>query len=172
AVLTDLACAPQVPGSVAAERIALDGPEVLSELRALPSGMVTDVDRRAPLLPGHPAYVIFTSGSTGRPKGVMVEHAAIVNRLEWMRNTYTLKPGDRVLHKTPAGFDVSVWELFWPLAEGVPLVIARPEGHKDPDYLATLIREQRVTVTHFVPSMLAAFVSETDLSSLPSLRLV
>ncbi|MEV2189338.1 condensation domain-containing protein, partial [Streptomyces sp. NPDC047966] len=83
AVLTDLACAPQVPGSVAAERIALDGPEVLSELRALPSGMVTDVDRRAPLLPGHPAYVIFTSGSTGRPKGVMVEHTAIVNRLEW-----------------------------------------------------------------------------------------
>ncbi|MEU9779364.1 amino acid adenylation domain-containing protein, partial [Streptomyces sp. NPDC047968] len=116
--------------------------------------------------------MIFTSGSTGRPKGVMVEHTAIVNRLEWMQNTYTLKPGDRVLHKTPAGFDVSVWELFWPLAEGVPLVIARPEGHKDPDYLATLIREQRVTVTHFVPSMLAAFVSETDLSSLPSLRLV
>ncbi|KOU24056.1 AMP-binding protein, partial [Streptomyces sp. WM6368] len=73
-----------------------------------------------------PAYVIFTSGSTGRPKGVLVEHEAIVNRLRWMQGAYTLRPGDRVLQKTPASFDVSVWEFFWPLAEGVPLVIARP----------------------------------------------
>ncbi|MYS05021.1 AMP-binding protein, partial [Streptomyces sp. SID6041] len=69
-------------------------------------------------------------------------------------------------------FDVSVWELFWPLAQGVPLVIARPEGHKDPEYLAELIREQRVTVLHFVPSMLAAFVAEAEVSSCPSLRVV
>lgn len=59
-----------------------------------------------------PAYLIFTSGSTGRPKGVVVTHRAIANRLAWMQELHPLHPGDRVLHKTPYTFDVSVWELF------------------------------------------------------------
>ncbi|MFC8009811.1 AMP-binding protein, partial [Streptomyces cinereoruber] len=79
---------------------------------------------------------------------------------------------DRVLQKTPTTFDVSVWELFWPVAKGVPLVIARPDGHKDPEYLAEVIRERRVSVLHFVPSMLAAFVAGVEISDCPSLRLV
>ncbi|MYV66395.1 AMP-binding protein, partial [Streptomyces sp. SID2131] len=122
--------------------------------------------------PRHPAYVIFTSGSTGRPKGVVVEHEAIVNRLAWMEGTYRLTPADRVLQKTPTTFDVSVWELFWPLAQGVPLVVARPEGHRDPQYLAELIRDRRVSVLHFVPSMLQAFLDSVDVADCPGLRLV
>ncbi|MFF8831197.1 amino acid adenylation domain-containing protein [Streptomyces sp. NPDC015131] len=172
AILTDTVSATLLPDGIQAERIRLGSPSVTAELDGLPSGRITDADRCAPLLPRHPAYVIFTSGSTGRPKGVMVEHEAIVNRLEWMQGAYGLGTGDRVLHKTPAGFDVSVWELFWAPARGVPLVIARPEGHKDPAYLAGLIREQRVSVLHFVPSMLAAFVAEVEVASCPSLRLV
>ncbi|MET9611191.1 amino acid adenylation domain-containing protein, partial [Streptomyces sp. NPDC006512] len=109
---------------------------------------------------------------TGRPKGVMVEHEAIVNRITWMQHTYQLTPTDRVLQKTPASFDVSVWEFFWPLAYGTPLVIARPDGHKDPDYLTTLINEQHITVLHFVPSMLTALLTETTLTNCPTLRLV
>ncbi|MEU2080241.1 AMP-binding protein, partial [Streptomyces sp. NPDC013489] len=172
AILTDLLSESALPEAVEAGRIVLDSPDVTRELAGIASDAPTDADRLAPLLPHHPAYVIFTSGSTGRPKGVMVEHRAIVNRLEWMQHAYSLDGTDRVLQKTPTSFDVSVWELFWPLAQGVPLVIARPEGHKDPEYLAELIREQHVTVLHFVPSMLAAFVAEVEVSSCPSLRVV
>jgi amino acid adenylation domain-containing protein/non-ribosomal peptide synthase protein (TIGR01720 family) len=110
--------------------------------------------------PAHPAYVIYTSGSTGKPKGVVVPHAGIVNRLAWMQGEYGLTADDRVLQKTPAGFDVSVWEFFWPLQVGAALVLARPDGHKDAAYLADLIVRRRVTTAHFVPSMLAAFLAE------------
>ncbi len=113
--------------------------------------------------PGHLAYVIYTSGSTGRPKGVMNSHRGIANRLRWMQYAYDLRPGDRVLQKTPASFDVSVWELFWPLATGATLVMARPEGHKDPAYLRQVMAEERITTTHFVPSMLQAFLDDPGL---------
>ncbi|MDG3015599.1 non-ribosomal peptide synthase/polyketide synthase [Speluncibacter jeojiensis] len=121
---------------------------------------ITDRDRRAPLRPAHPAYLLFTSGSTGRPKGVAVSHAAIVNRLRWMQSEYPLGADDTVLHKTPVTFDVSVWELFWPLQVGARMVLARPAGHGDPRYLAELIERESVTTAHFVPSMLAVFVAE------------
>ncbi|WP_171169269.1 non-ribosomal peptide synthetase [Streptomyces sp. I05A-00742] len=111
------------------------------------------------------AYVIYTSGSTGRPKGVVVTHRAIGNRLAWMQHTYRLRRDDRVLQKTPAGFDVSVWEFFWALCEGATVVLARPEGHKDPAYLARLIAGQRITTLHFVPSMLRAFLEEPSAAS-------
>ncbi|GAB2610894.1 hypothetical protein GCM10027168_49740 [Streptomyces capparidis] len=106
------------------------------------------------------AYVIHTSGSTGEPKGVMNVHAAIRNRLLWMQDTYGLGPGDRVLQKTPATFDVSVWEFFWPLMTGATLVVARPGGHRDPGYLAAAIRDEGITTAHFVPSMLQVFLGE------------
>ncbi|MFF1483681.1 amino acid adenylation domain-containing protein [Streptomyces sp. NPDC058319] len=171
-VITDRASLGTLPERLRPGAVLLDSPAVNEELAGFGSDAVTDADRLAPLLPSHPAYILFTSGSTGRPKGVLIEHAAIVNRLQWMQDTYQLTTTDRVLLKTPTTFDVSVWELFWPLAQGVPLVVARPEGHTDPHYLAALIREQAVTVCHFVPSMLAAFLTETELSDCPSLRLV
>ncbi|WP_405987096.1 amino acid adenylation domain-containing protein [Streptomyces sp. NBC_00872] len=119
--------------------------------------------------PEHPAYVIYTSGSTGRPKGVVVEHRAIVNRLHWMQEAYGLTGADRVLQKTPYGFDVSVWEFFWPLTTGATLVLARPGGHRDPAYLAGVIAAEGVTTLHFVPSMLRAFLAG-PLPPLPTLR--
>ncbi|RVW06845.1 amino acid adenylation domain-containing protein [Prescottella agglutinans] len=120
---------------------------------------VADADRSAPLRGSNTAYVIFTSGSTGRPKGVAVEHAAIVNRLVWMQAEYGLSADDVVLQKTPFTFDVSVWEFFWPLQVGARLVIAAPDGHRDPAYLARVMVEQSVTTAHFVPSMLSVFVA-------------
>ncbi|SQJ14175.1 Enterobactin synthase component F [Serratia rubidaea] len=112
--------------------------------------------------PHHPAYIIFTSGSTGRPKGVLVGHQAIVNRLLWMQDHYPLNAQDVVLQKTPCSFDVSVWEFFWPLIVGAQLVMAPPEAHRDPQQLQQLIARHRVTTMHFVPSMLAAFVSALE----------
>ena len=105
------------------------------------------------------AYVLFTSGSTGRPKGVAISHRAIDNRLRWQQHQIPVGEGDRVLHKTPISFDVHVWELYWPLADGAAVVIAAPEGHRDPAYLARVIAEQSVTAVHFVPTMLSALTS-------------
>ena len=128
----------------------------------------TDEPCKAPVaeeLPGmktgldEDAYVLFTSGSTGRPKGVAISHRSIDNRLRWQQHQIPVGEGDRVLHKTPISFDVHVWELYWPLAEGAAVVIAAPDGHRDPAYLARVIAEQSVTAVHFVPTMLSALTS-------------
>ncbi|WP_226935092.1 non-ribosomal peptide synthetase [Pseudogemmobacter faecipullorum] len=113
----------------------------------------------APPAPGNMAYVIYTSGSTGEPKGVVVEQRAIVNRLLWMRDFYGFSPADRILQKTPATFDVSVWEFFLPFLTGCELVMAPPGAHRDPSELARLIRDHAITTLHFVPSMLSAFLA-------------
>ncbi|MFF2845984.1 amino acid adenylation domain-containing protein [Streptomyces sp. NPDC058001] len=110
--------------------------------------------------PDNLAYVIYTSGSTGRPKGAMLSHRGICNRLLWMQDAYGLQEHDRVLQKTPYSFDVSVWEFFWPLIAGAHLHVARPEGHRDPAYLAELIERQGIGVLHFVPSMLQALLQQ------------
>ncbi|MEU1547072.1 non-ribosomal peptide synthase/polyketide synthase [Nocardia sp. NPDC005745] len=133
---------------------------------------LTDADLLGTVTTSNTAYVIFTSGSTGRPKGVAVSHAAIVNRLVWMQTAYRLIGADVVLQKTPATFDVSVWEFFWPLQVGARLVVAKPDGHRDPAYLAEVISAEKVTVTHFVPSMLAVFVADAAAARCDSLRLV
>ena len=110
------------------------------------------------------AYILFTSGSTGRPKGVAISHRSIDNRLRWQQSQIPIgastqdRAGDRILHKTPVSFDVHVWELYWPLQEGAAVVIAAPDGHRDPAYLARVIAEQNVTCLHFVPTMLTAFL--------------
>src|SRR5207248_2659651 len=122
--------------------------------------------------PDNAAYVIYTSGSTGKPKGVVNIHKAIVNRLLWMQEAYQLTANDRVLQKTPYSFDVSVWEFFWPLMTGACLVMAKPGGHKDPDYLVDVIRRERITTLHFVPSMLQAFLEARELDSISSLKRV
>jgi amino acid adenylation domain-containing protein len=109
--------------------------------------------------PDDAAYMIYTSGSTGRPKGAVNAHRHIVNRLRWMQATFQLTPADVVLQKTPMSFDVSVWEFFWPLLAGARLVLAAPGGHRDPAYLADVIRAEQVSVLHFVPSMLRAFLA-------------
>ncbi|WP_131396999.1 non-ribosomal peptide synthetase, partial [Dickeya fangzhongdai] len=120
----------------------------------------------------HLAYVIYTSGSTGQPKGVMNEHRGVVNRLAWMIEDYDFNVQDIILQKTPFSFDVSVWEFFCPLWIGATLLLAKPEGHKDPYYLSTLIEQARVTIAHFVPPMLSNFLIVLKPSQCPSLRAI
>ncbi|WP_435587113.1 amino acid adenylation domain-containing protein [Micromonospora aurantiaca (nom. illeg.)] len=122
--------------------------------------------------PENLAYVIYTSGSTGRPKGVPNTHRGIVNRLDWMQKTYGLGADDAVLQKTPASFDVSVWEFFWPLRTGARLVLAEPGGHKDSGYLRDLLVSERITTAHFVPSMLTVFLAEDGVEAATALRRV
>jgi amino acid adenylation domain-containing protein len=119
------------------------------------------------------AYVIYTSGSTGQPKGVMVEHQALVNRIDWMQQSeYALTNEDKMLQKAPFTFDISVEEFIWPLVAGATLVVARAEGHKDPSYLCDLIMAQGVTVLHFVPSMLAIMLQQSRWSDCLSVKCV
>ncbi|MER7667442.1 amino acid adenylation domain-containing protein [Kitasatospora sp. NPDC096128] len=135
---------------------------------------VAEGERSRPEITGDtPVYLIYTSGSTGRPKGVLNRHAGVFNTVHWRRRRFPLGPADRVLQKTPFGFDVSAWEFLWPLVSGACLVVARPGGHRDTRYLKRTIRDRGVTVVHFVPSMLDAFLEEDDLAGhCAGLRLV
>ncbi|MEH2536065.1 amino acid adenylation domain-containing protein/non-ribosomal peptide synthase protein (TIGR01720 family) [Bradyrhizobium sp. AZCC 1588] len=161
-LLTQAALADRLPASDATLlRLDADWPRIARHPDTAPPNAAT---------PDNLAYVIYTSGSTGRPKGVMNAHRGIRNRIQWMQHAYRLTAADRVMQKTPFGFDVSVWEFFWPLACGARLVIARPGGHQDPGYLAELIERTGVTILHFVPSMLQAFLEAADLKRCGSLR--
>ncbi|UOP11118.1 non-ribosomal peptide synthetase [Pseudomonas palleroniana] len=149
--------------------------ELLGEV-SLP---VIDFDRCAwshaptgnPLVPGlsaaNLAYVMYTSGSTGTPKGVMVEHRGLCNLMQWACRLCPNAAGGALLQRAPFSFDGSVWELFWPLTHGMRLVLARVDGHRDPAYLAEVIRTQRITVIQFVPAMLQQFL-ELEASALCS----
>ena len=125
------------------------------------AGWMASVEPLTPVVePHHLAYMIYTSGSTGRPKGALNTQGGVANRLRWMQATYPLGVDDRILQKTPYSFDVSVWELFWPFVSGAPLVFAAPGGHTDSAYLAQLMCAERISVAHFVPSMLQVFVQD------------
>ncbi|NEE34290.1 AMP-binding protein, partial [Streptomyces sp. SID7982] len=112
----------------------------------------------------------YTSGSTGRPKAVVITHTALVNRLRWMADHFPFGPDDRVLQKTPAGFDVSVWEFFLPMLTGSALVVLPDGAHRDPAEVADAIVRHGITTVHFVPSMLAAFAAEPRSADCTGLR--
>jgi amino acid adenylation domain-containing protein len=122
--------------------------------------------------PDNLACVLYTSGSTGRPKGVMLPHRGLVNRLLWAQETYRLTAADTLLFKASFSFDFSIWEVFAPLLAGARLVVARPDGHQDAAYLAHTIARHGVTVVHFVPTLLAAFLREEGIESCTALRQV
>ncbi|MBW8727337.1 MAG: amino acid adenylation domain-containing protein, partial [Inquilinus limosus] len=147
----------------------MDGVETI----ALEGWDLSGYPDQAPAVDWHPeslAYCITTSGSTGKPKAVGNSHKGLLNRLQWMQAAYGIGPGDRVLQKTPYGFDVSVWEFFWPLMTGACLVVAEPGAHRDPEVLGRVIRGEGITTLHFVPSMLGAFAASGELPACRSLR--
>ncbi|MFC7446984.1 amino acid adenylation domain-containing protein, partial [Rhodococcus daqingensis] len=167
-VLTTAADAVSVPAGV----MSIEVDAALSEGSGLDDSPLSDCERIAPLRSSDAAYLIFTSGSTGVPKGVTVEHRAVVNFLLWMQGTYGFEASDVGLQKTPTVFDPSVWELFLLFISGARTVIARPDGHRDPEYLIETVRDQGVTILGFVPSMLAVFVGESNLRLPDSVRMV
>ncbi|MDO3722401.1 amino acid adenylation domain-containing protein [Marinobacter sp. chi1] len=160
-VLTQSAQAEKVPQGI--KTVALDTP---------PASLVDCPVSRPGIdySPSQLAYVIYTSGSTGNPKGVMLEHRSICNHMLWMQEALPLNESDAVMLKTPYTFDVSLCELFGPLMCGSRLIIARPGGHKDPHYLASLVNEEKITHIHFVPSMAYLFLDQYGQAQCPSLR--
>ncbi len=165
AVITQTHLVSRLPTGLAAAIVVLD-PEL---------SVVRDRPTTAPetgVVPENLAYAIYTSGSTGRPKCILTPHLGFVNFMECDREAFRLGPGDRVLHKAPYSFDVSLWETFWSLSAGATVVIARPGGQRDPKYLARLVQDERVTTIHFVPVMLRAFLNEPETAACTTLRMV
>ncbi|MCX6471618.1 MAG: amino acid adenylation domain-containing protein [Corynebacteriales bacterium] len=156
------------PEVVAGHADVIDLAEV--DLGAYAATEVDDSERLQTLRPWNTAYVIYTSGSTGRPKGVAVPHSAIVNQLNWLSVEFRLASDDALLLRTQATFDLSVWEFWWAVTAGVRLVVAGPTAHRDPAVLADLIERRRVTVTTFVPSLLAAFLADVRPEQIAGLR--
>lgn len=105
------------------------------------------------------AYMIYTSGTTGRPKGVMCHHRGLINRIEWMQRCYPIGSGDVILQKTTYTFDVSVWEIVWWSMYGAAVAMLSPGKEREPEAICDAIEHSKVSVMHFVPSMLGAFLS-------------
>ncbi|CAN2536693.1 D-alanine--D-alanyl+carrier+protein+ligase [Methylocapsa aurea] len=162
-VLTQEHLRERLPETITTLRLDADWSVVAQESAANPAPRATSQNL---------AYVIYTSGSTGRPKGVGVAHRGLQNRLSWMQAYFRLTHTDRILQKTPYGFDVSVWEFFWPLREGACLILHVSKRHGDPKSLEDIIERERVTTVHFVPSMLRAFMNTSSLPTFANLRRV
>jgi amino acid adenylation domain-containing protein len=108
--------------------------------------------------PASVAYVIYTSGSTGLPKGVLVEHRNLVNLLHGMAahlgKHWGAGPGLVMLGYHSYAFDMSVLDMYLPLATGGTLVLVPPPTASSPRRLAELIRQARVTFAFLTPAVL------------------
>ena len=164
-VLTGKRSKSKVPSSSSFTIIELDSDWGKIEQES-PDNLLIDIK------PNKLAYVIYTSGSTGKPKGAMNEHGGVVNRLLWAQDYFQLTNEDAVLQKTTFSFDVSVWELLWPLLAGAKMVFAKPGGHKDNEYLKNIIDTQQITIMHFVPSMLEVFLPDIQKGDCKNLKKV
>ncbi len=111
------------------------------------------------------AAVLYTSGSSGRPKGVMLSHRALANRLLWGQEVYPLGPADTVLQLAAPGFDFSLWEVLAPLAAGARLVLPAAAETEDLELMVRRIARSRVSVAHFVPSLLGALLDLPDFAA-------
>ncbi|MFM9432981.1 amino acid adenylation domain-containing protein [Janthinobacterium sp. CG_23.3] len=160
-LLTHAALADSMPHPANGRLLLLDQLDLSGESAANPA---------VPLHGENLAYVIYTSGSTGMPKGAANRHRSLFSCMAWMQETYHLTPADTVLHKAPFGFDVSVWELFWPLTAGARLALALPGDQRDPARLVALIQQHQVTTVNFVPAMLQAFLAHEGIEASTRLR--
>jgi amino acid adenylation domain-containing protein len=159
-----------LPRQLLAPVVVLDTAATAAVVDALDATTVGDGERVSALTTQNAAYVLYTSGSTGTPKGVMVPHSGIINTLRWWQDDHPLTERDRVLLKTPLTFDPSIHEWFWPLWVGGVLVVARADGHKDTEYLISLIQEAGVTSVQFVPATLHDFLTHPAAPDCRSLR--
>jgi amino acid adenylation domain-containing protein len=116
------------------------------------------------------AYVVYTSGSTGTPKGVLLRHRSLTNRIRWGQQVHPLSSADRVLQEASFSFDFALWEFFGPLSVGAQVILPRPGGQREIDYLLTLIERHQITVLHLIPSLLRVFLEQPDLRACASVR--
>ena len=117
------------------------------------------------------AYLIFTSARPASPRRRGAACGA-VGHMAWFLRTYPVEPGDILLQKTPVIFDASVDELWAALMSGAVLRLAKPDGHRDPAYLAGEIAAGGVTLLHLVPTQLDLLLREPAFAQCRTLRRV
>lgn len=161
-VLTDPVCRERIPDG--AWRVH----DVESDHAAWDGCAATD-----PVVGGTPAalvHILYTSGTTGRPKGVAYPTEGALADLLWMQRQYPFREGDATVFKSSPGFDVSIWEVFWPLYHGARLVICRPGGHRDPRHLAKLVEDHAVSMISLVPTVMTPFLEKVSPDRAGALR--
>ena len=162
--------------TVEPERLA-EGPDSGSSSSGLrPEGGPRPILQAIPELasPESLAYVIFTSGSTGLPKGVMIDHRGALNTVADVNRRFDVTSEDRVLALSSLSFDLSVYDVFGPLAAGAAIVMPAPGTARDPAHWADLVRRHRVSIWNSVPAlmeMMVEYLASRDDFDLGSLRL-
>jgi amino acid adenylation domain-containing protein len=111
-----------------------------------------DAPPEIPCRPEHRGYVLYTSGSTGAPKGVEISHASIANLIDAFLEQPGLGAGDRVLAHTAFSFDISIIELWLPLAAGAEIVLVPAPENRDGHALVEAIARHGVTFVTGTPS--------------------
>jgi amino acid adenylation domain-containing protein len=117
-------------------------------------------------------HILYTSGTTGRPKGVASPTAGTLANVFWMQRQYPFHEDDTALFKASPGFDISIWEIFWPLYYGARVVICQPGAERDPRHLARMAEAHRASMVFLVPTMMTSFLSEISPVRADALRWV
>jgi amino acid adenylation domain-containing protein len=117
------------------------------------------------------AYVIFTSGSTGTPKGVEIPHSAVVNFLGSMAERPGFTAEDIILSVTTVSFDISVLEIFLPLATGGKVVIASSESLLEALPVVERLARGDITVMQATPTLWQMLL-EAGLEARPDLKVL
>jgi amino acid adenylation domain-containing protein len=153
-VLTDTACRERIPtGDWRVHDTELDH----ESWAACSAANVTPEGTAAKIL-----HILYTSGSTGRPKGVAYPTDGALAHLEWLQSQYPFGVGDSALFKTSPGFDVSIWEIFWPLWHGARVVVCRPGAQRDPRDLARLVADHGICTIFLPPTVMMPFLQHVS----------
>ena len=117
------------------------------------------------------AYVLYTSGSTGKPKGVVHSHRNAIAFIRWCLEVFSPGAGDRFSSHAPFHFDLSILDLYVPVACAATVVLIGTEQGKEPVGLGALIGERRISVWYSTPSVLTLLarygrLEQRDLSAL------
>ena len=151
-----------------AERFDGTGHKVwMAEVLLTPSDPALPLSRRNGSRGSDPAYIIYTSGSTGKPKGILISQGNICHFLRSENAVLGIRESDKVYQGFSVAFDMSFEEIWISYLVGASLWIAPRELTADPDALPLALEQNKVTVLHAVPTLLALFSHDV-----PSLRLI
>ncbi len=164
--LDDAAAVGLLSGAASADQL-VDLSCPLWTAEALLAPLAGPLLRRQPGAADDPAYVIYTSGSTGKPKGILIRQGAICHFLRSENAVLGVGEGDRVYQGFSVAFDMSFEEIWISYLVGATLWLAPREVCADPEVLPQALIEQRITVLHAVPTLLALFACDV-----PNLRLI
>jgi amino acid adenylation domain-containing protein len=182
AVLTEVSLAPALKEEMA--RLGTDCPVLTLEVVGGGRGLKSMLDQgdaggKAPpgalnVAPDDLAYILYTSGSTGRPKGVMLSHLNAQRFVDWCSDVFRPVPDDRFSSHAPFHFDLSILDIYVPLKHGATLVLIPEAAGKEPQGLAELIAQEKLTAWYSTPSILSLLTQYGKLETrdLSALRLV